>query len=83
MTGVCGTYARYKDIMTGYIPAPNEEPELAIYSPEVAFGHFKDDDLGGASDVDKLFDVLHQWYFPSCLGHHVSKPEEMPLLCVK
>ena len=59
-----GTYSRLKDIATGPIPEPKGQPELSECMEGVAFGHFMDNDFGGAPDFERLFRFLHFYYFP-------------------
>lgn len=65
--GLCGsprTYSLLKMTACGPIPAPHPEPALWDVSDEVAFRYFMDDDVGGATSVDILFQFLHEHYFP-------------------
>ena len=64
-TGGPGTYTQLKDITTGYIPSPNEEPPLAeVMKGRATFDHFVDDDIGGAATFDDMIEFLHNHYFP-------------------
>lgn len=65
--GLCGsprTYSLLKMTACGPIPAPHPEPALWDVSDDVAFRYFMDDDVGGATSVDILFQFLHEHYFP-------------------
>ena len=64
LTGGPATYTRLKDLVTGPIPSLNQEPALSDISDETMFGSFMDDDFGGASEEENLFNFLHNHYFP-------------------
>jgi len=54
---------RMKDILGGYIPAPNPKPWLNK-SSSGAFECFVDDDFGAHSDFSSQFEFLHHHCFP-------------------
>jgi len=64
-TGASVTYARLKDIMSGFVPALYLEPPLGdIDLTNVVFDIFQDDDFGKATTFEALVDWLHNHYFP-------------------
>ena len=67
LTGAPITYSRMKDVFAGPIPPPQPEPMLDEAVKYAVFGHFVDDDFGGAADFDNLFEFLWQHYFPRVL----------------
>lgn len=67
LAGAPRTYSKLKDIVFGVIPAKrgeNSEPPLSEVDPDVTCEYYMDDDLGGATTVDKLIWFLHNHYFP-------------------
>lgn len=63
-TGAAGTYAKLKDIVRGLISSPDPEPALWECNSKAVFGHFSDDDNGGAEDFESLVNFLDEHYFP-------------------
>lgn len=65
LTGGPSTYSRLKDIVTGPIPQPHTEPALANVDPKrIVSRHFVDDNVGGYTNFDTLYEFLHTHYFP-------------------
>lgn len=66
LTGASGTYLKLKDTVFGHIPDGKGgfEPPLGEADTDVSCHFYMDDDIGGATDVDRLAAFLHEHYFP-------------------